>query len=111
MRSGLRPPRTCLRNQNPEENQSTEKSGLDWLHNARALSGFVPGVIFSIKMPRMVRGFELQQLWSRRSAMNALPNPDFLRRAIELATRNVMTGAGGPFGAVIVLDGTSWPRV
>ncbi len=32
-------------------------------------------------------------------------NPDFLRRAIALATQNVETGAGGPFGAVIVCDG------
>jgi guanine deaminase len=33
------------------------------------------------------------------------PNPEFLRRAIELATRNVTSGAGGPFAAVIVRDG------
>src|ERR1035437_130681 len=33
------------------------------------------------------------------------PHPDFLRQAIALATRNVVTGAGGPFGAVIVRDG------
>jgi guanine deaminase len=33
------------------------------------------------------------------------PNPDFLRRAIALATQNVVTGHGGPFGAVIVRDG------
>ena len=33
------------------------------------------------------------------------PNPEFLRRAIELATQNVLTGSGGPFGAVIVRDG------
>jgi tRNA(Arg) A34 adenosine deaminase TadA len=32
-------------------------------------------------------------------------NPEFLRRAIALATQNVETGAGGPFGAVIVRDG------
>lgn len=32
-------------------------------------------------------------------------NPEFLRRAIALATSNVTTGAGGPFGAVIVRDG------
>ena len=29
----------------------------------------------------------------------------WMRRAIELATRNVLSGAGGPFGAVIVRDG------
>jgi len=29
----------------------------------------------------------------------------FLRRAIELATANVHSGKGGPFGAVIVADG------
>jgi tRNA(Arg) A34 adenosine deaminase TadA len=33
------------------------------------------------------------------------PNPDFLRRAIELATQNVATAAGGPFAAVVVRDG------
>jgi Cytosine/adenosine deaminases len=32
-------------------------------------------------------------------------NPEFLRRAIELATENVIQGKGGPFGAVIVRDG------
>ena len=36
---------------------------------------------------------------------NAQPNPAFLRRAITLATENVTTGRGGPFGAVIVRDG------
>jgi tRNA(Arg) A34 adenosine deaminase TadA len=37
--------------------------------------------------------------------MLALANPEFLRRAIALATENVLRGAGGPFGAVIVRDG------
>ena len=37
--------------------------------------------------------------------MNPAPNPDFMRRAIALATENVLSGAGGPFGAVIVRDG------
>jgi tRNA(Arg) A34 adenosine deaminase TadA len=32
-------------------------------------------------------------------------NPEFLRRAIRLATENVVSGAGGPFGAVIVREG------
>ncbi len=32
-------------------------------------------------------------------------NPEYLRRAISLATENVVTGRGGPFGAVIVRDG------
>lgn len=32
-------------------------------------------------------------------------NLEFLRRAIALATDNVLRGAGGPFGAVIVHDG------
>jgi len=35
----------------------------------------------------------------------SLPNPEFLRRAIALATENVLTGHGGPFGAVVVRDG------
>jgi guanine deaminase len=34
-----------------------------------------------------------------------VPNPDFLRRAIRLATENVTSGSGGPFGAIIVRDG------
>ena len=32
-------------------------------------------------------------------------NPEFLRRAISLATENVASGRGGPFAAVIVRDG------
>jgi guanine deaminase len=34
-----------------------------------------------------------------------VPNPEFLRRAILLATQNVNTGRGGPFAAVIVRAG------
>jgi len=37
--------------------------------------------------------------------MTGKPDPEFLRRAIALATRNVLSGAGGPFGAVIVREG------
>lgn len=37
--------------------------------------------------------------------MPAEANPEFLRRAIALATQNVVSGAGGPFGAVVVCDG------
>jgi tRNA(Arg) A34 adenosine deaminase TadA len=33
------------------------------------------------------------------------PNPEFLRRAIALATENARSGSGGPFAAVIVRDG------
>jgi tRNA(Arg) A34 adenosine deaminase TadA len=33
------------------------------------------------------------------------PNPEFLRRAVALATQNVATCGGGPFGAVIVRQG------
>lgn len=36
---------------------------------------------------------------------SAAGNPEFLRRAIALATENVLSGRGGPFGAVIVRDG------
>lgn len=35
----------------------------------------------------------------------APPDPQFLRRAIALATDNVRTVRGGPFGAVVVRDG------
>jgi guanine deaminase len=31
-------------------------------------------------------------------------NPDFMQQAIALATENVVSGRGGPFGAVIVRD-------
>ena len=37
--------------------------------------------------------------------MPGQPNPDFLRHAIALATRNVESVAGGPFGALVVRDG------
>jgi guanine deaminase len=37
--------------------------------------------------------------------MPSLPNREFLRRAIALATQNVADGKGGPFAAVIVRDG------
>jgi len=33
-------------------------------------------------------------------------DPKFMRQAIELATENVASGHGGPFGAVIVRDGS-----
>ncbi len=37
--------------------------------------------------------------------MQAPANPEFLRRAIALATENVVSGAGGPFGAVVAREG------
>ena len=37
--------------------------------------------------------------------MPTAPNPEFLRRAIALATENVLSGQGGPFGAVVVRQG------
>ena len=37
--------------------------------------------------------------------MPAEPNPEFLRRAIALASENVTSGSGGPFGALIVRAG------
>lgn len=36
--------------------------------------------------------------------MKSPPNPEFMRRAIALASDNVRHGLGGPFGAVIVRD-------
>jgi tRNA(Arg) A34 adenosine deaminase TadA len=38
-------------------------------------------------------------------ASTTQPNPEFLRRAIVLATENARSGSGGPFAAVIVRDG------
>jgi guanine deaminase len=32
-------------------------------------------------------------------------NPEFMQQAIRLATENVTSGRGGPFGAVVVKDG------
>lgn len=32
-------------------------------------------------------------------------NPTFMKKAIALATENVVSGTGGPFGAVVVRDG------
>lgn len=37
--------------------------------------------------------------------MIAKPDPHFLQRAIDLATKNVRTGSGGPFAALIVKNG------
>lgn len=37
--------------------------------------------------------------------MPGKPNPEFLRRAIALATANVASNAGGPFAALIVRNG------
>jgi guanine deaminase len=37
--------------------------------------------------------------------MHPALNPDFMRRAIALASENVRSGNGGPFGAVIVKGG------
>jgi tRNA(Arg) A34 adenosine deaminase TadA len=37
--------------------------------------------------------------------VDSAPNPEFLRRAIALATENVLGAKGGPFGAVVVRDG------
>lgn len=37
--------------------------------------------------------------------MSKHADPEFLRRAIQLATENVVSGRGGPFGAVVVREG------
>jgi tRNA(Arg) A34 adenosine deaminase TadA len=50
-------------------------------------------------------GFDFVCLQEARLPVALEPNPEFLRRAIALATRNAASGAGGPFGALIVRDG------
>ena len=45
------------------------------------------------------------QSHGRDSNLPAGANPEFLRRAIALATDNVTQGKGGPFGAVVVHEG------
>jgi guanine deaminase len=40
-----------------------------------------------------------------KQTIRSQPSPEFLRRAIALATQNVLSSAGGPFGALIVCDG------
>ena len=40
-----------------------------------------------------------------QAEMPSQPNPEFLRRAIALATDNVASGRGGPFAALVVRDG------
>lgn len=37
--------------------------------------------------------------------MNPAPNPEFMRKAIALASENVRGNQGGPFGAVVVRQG------
>jgi guanine deaminase len=37
--------------------------------------------------------------------MSTQPDPELMRRAIALATENVVTGKGGPFGALVVRNG------
>ena len=37
--------------------------------------------------------------------MTGKTNPEYMRRAIWLATQSVATGAGGPFAALVVRDG------
>jgi tRNA(Arg) A34 adenosine deaminase TadA len=37
--------------------------------------------------------------------MSRQPNPEFMRRAIALATQNVTSGEGGPFAAMVVCRG------
>jgi guanine deaminase len=48
-------------------------------------------------------------LWRRLLAVRRRPaidgNPIFMQKAIELATQNVTSGVGGPFGALVVRDG------
>jgi guanine deaminase len=49
----------------------------------------------------------LPRNWNAANAMpmKRQPNLDFLRQAIALATRNVTSGNGGPFVALVVRDG------
>jgi guanine deaminase len=49
--------------------------------------------------------FDLSVFQEPESRMPGQPNPEFLRRAIALATQNVTAARGGPFGAVIAREG------
>lgn len=49
--------------------------------------------------PRPIR------ICGKLTSVKVVKDSEFLRRAIALATENVRSGKGGPFGAVIVRDG------
>ena len=49
--------------------------------------------------------YEKPSIFFRGVLMGNQPDPEFLRRAIALATENVVQGKGGPFGAVVVHQG------
>jgi guanine deaminase len=53
-------------------------------------------------VPRAMVRYNSRLRLSRRGSL--MPSP-FMQRAIALAIENVKSGAGGPFGAVIVKDG------
>ncbi|HEX8711658.1 MAG TPA: nucleoside deaminase [Terracidiphilus sp.] len=41
----------------------------------------------------------------KQTRMSLQPNQELMRRAIALATENVVSGKGGPFGALVVRNG------
>jgi tRNA(Arg) A34 adenosine deaminase TadA len=53
----------------------------------------------SIQRPAVLKKLHILEI------MTVKANPDFMRRAIWLATQSVATGTGGPFAALIVRDG------
>jgi guanine deaminase len=57
------------------------------------------------QMPCAILILSSQSVGDDFTHMSGSPNPEFLRRAIELATQNVTAAQGGPFGAVIARDG------
>jgi guanine deaminase len=88
-------PKPCACNQQP-----AWASIIDFLDAA-------PRALRSVRAKVPLHGEE-PGLWNTGPAIRSMdprPNPDFMRRAIALASENVRSGRGGPFGAVVVRDG------
>jgi guanine deaminase len=70
---------------------------LQWMARGLRREAQAGNAILSLRLGRENR--------SSRTMMDGKPNPEFMRRAIALATANVAQGRGGPFGAVVVRGG------